>query len=270
VGRRRHSVRRVAAPSTGCSRMPGEGKGRAHTRYTRPTCRVCRQRRGNEGRWTCRSTGRSVSTSASPLAGTDGGAGSGLPAPALVQPPDWARRHGERFPVSNGPDALPRLRSIGDAREQPAQFDGGRQLASLIEDGADCCGVCFADHEHPGSMGTHAAAGKWERRTQWERRTPRSESGFSFPYPLAKARCRMIVRPIAAQCSAVEDILVRTLVRRCGPARPTLLAQHAATGSMRRAKKWRRLAAPPSETVSNLGGYAARRKGRQARLSATA
>jgi hypothetical protein len=41
VGRRWHSVRRVAAPSTECSRMPGEGRGRAHTRCASPACRLC-------------------------------------------------------------------------------------------------------------------------------------------------------------------------------------------------------------------------------------
>jgi hypothetical protein len=48
-------------------------------------------------------------------------------------------------------------------------------LAVLIEDGADRCGLCLTDHEHPGSMGTHVAAGKRERRT------PRSDGGSNSP-----------------------------------------------------------------------------------------
>jgi hypothetical protein len=93
-----------------------------------------------------------------------GCAGLGLSTPALVQPPDRARRRGQRLPAGYGPRALPRLHVVGDGGEQPAQLDGGRQFASLIEDGADRRGLCLADHEHPGSMGARTAAGKQDRR----------------------------------------------------------------------------------------------------------
>jgi hypothetical protein len=58
------------------------------------------------------------------------------------------------------PGALPRLRVVRDAGEKPAQLDGGRELAALLEDGADCCSLCFGDGEHRGSMVAEAKAHK--------------------------------------------------------------------------------------------------------------
>src|ERR1700712_3775540 len=54
----------------------------------------------------------------------------------------------QRLPASNSPDALPRLRVVGDAGKPPAQLDGGRQLALLFIDGTDRGGIRFGDHEH--------------------------------------------------------------------------------------------------------------------------
>ena len=54
----------------------------------------------------------------------------------------------------------PRLRVVGDAWEQAAQLDGGRQLASLIEGGADRGGFGIGDAEHLNSVGARATAGK--------------------------------------------------------------------------------------------------------------
>jgi hypothetical protein len=48
------------------------------------------------------------------------------------------------------------LRGVGDGWEQPAQFDCGRQLAALLEDGADRGG----DDEHAGRMGVRTEGGR--------------------------------------------------------------------------------------------------------------
>ncbi len=42
---------------------------------------------------------------------------------------------------------------VGDAREPASQLDHGRQLAVLIESGADRGGIFLGDHEHLGDMG---------------------------------------------------------------------------------------------------------------------
>src|SRR5208282_3831831 len=46
-----------------------------------------------------------------------------------------------RLPPGDGPGACPCLRVVGDSLKPPAQLDGGRQLALLIEDSADRVGV---------------------------------------------------------------------------------------------------------------------------------
>jgi hypothetical protein len=45
----------------------------------------------------------------------------------------------------------------GDARKQPAQLDGGRQLAALLVDGADRSGLGYGEHRW--SMGRRDVAG---------------------------------------------------------------------------------------------------------------
>jgi hypothetical protein len=40
--------------------------------------------------------------------------------------PSLLRQRGQRLPTGDGPGARPRLYVVGDAREQPAQLDGGR------------------------------------------------------------------------------------------------------------------------------------------------
>ena len=50
--------------------------------------------------------------------------------------------------------AGPRVRVIGDAGEQPAQFAGGRQLAALIEGGADYPGRSFLGPQRPPNFGS--------------------------------------------------------------------------------------------------------------------
>src|SRR5208283_6114920 len=70
------------------------------------------------------------------------------------------RRSWRRLPPGDGPGACPRLGVVGDPLKPPAQLDGGRQLALLIEDSADRIGVGLGDNEHPNSMGARATAGK--------------------------------------------------------------------------------------------------------------
>ena len=55
----------------------------------------------------------------------------------------------------------PCLGVVGDAREQPAHLDGGRQLALLLVGGTDRGGIGFLETTNmAGSMEMHAAAGK--------------------------------------------------------------------------------------------------------------
>jgi hypothetical protein len=54
----------------------------------------------------------------------------------------------------------PRLPVVGDPRKSPTQFDGGRQLALLVEDGADCIGIGLGDEEHSKRMAPRRTAGK--------------------------------------------------------------------------------------------------------------
>ena len=74
-----------------------------------------------------------------------------------------ARRSRQRLPPGDGPGACPCLRVVGDSLKPPAQLDGGRQLALLIEDSADRVGVGLGDNEHPDSMAARTAAGKQAR-----------------------------------------------------------------------------------------------------------
>jgi hypothetical protein len=63
---------------------------------------------------------------------------------------------GIRF--SGQPAMVACLRCVGDAGEQPAQLDGGRQFTALPEDGADRSGICLTDDEHRWSMGRRGVA----------------------------------------------------------------------------------------------------------------
>ena len=96
----------------------------------------------------------------SPSAAGDRSA-SGLLAPAPRQP---GRSRRQRHPSGYDACALPRLHVVGDGGEQPAQLDGGRQLAPLIEHGADRGGFRFGDDDHPMSMVVWAVTGKQYRR----------------------------------------------------------------------------------------------------------
>jgi hypothetical protein len=76
---------------------------------------------------------------------------------------DQARRlrwHLQRLPPGDGSGTVPRLIVVGDAWEQSAQFDGGRELAALSVGSTDRGGVCFGDDEHPVSMGRRIEGGK--------------------------------------------------------------------------------------------------------------
>jgi hypothetical protein len=54
-----------------------------------------------------------------------------LPIPA-GSPRQLGRGRGQRSPAGDGPGAGARLLVVDDTREQPAQFDRGRQLAALL------------------------------------------------------------------------------------------------------------------------------------------
>jgi hypothetical protein len=83
--------------------------------------------------------------------------------------------------------ALPRLHIVGDARKQPAQFDRGRQLAALLEDGADCSGFCLGDDEHRWSMGRHCVAGNMLTETCQE--LPHTSCSDALDGAAARVRC---------------------------------------------------------------------------------
>ena len=61
--------------------------------------------------------------------------------------------HRERLPLGDGPGESPRLVVIGDAGKKPAQLDGGRKLAALIEGGTDRVRIPLGDDKHRRSMG---------------------------------------------------------------------------------------------------------------------
>ena len=68
----------------------------------------------------------------------------------------------QRLPARDGPGALPCLRVVGDAREQPPQLERSREFAPLLIDGADRSLVLLGDDEHRWSMGRHDAAGNYQ------------------------------------------------------------------------------------------------------------
>jgi hypothetical protein len=72
----------------------------------------------------------------------------------------------QRLPSGNSSDVRPRLRVGGDPRKSPAQLDSSRQLAFLVEDGADCVGIGLGHEEHPaeGYDPPHTAVGKRRAR----------------------------------------------------------------------------------------------------------
>ena len=72
-------------------------------------------------------------------------------------------RLGRLRPSNDAPDAGPRLRIVGDPAEPPAQLKRSRQLALLLEDGADRGGISLSDDEHPGNMVMYGQAGKRDR-----------------------------------------------------------------------------------------------------------
>jgi len=107
-----------------------------------------------------------------PLAGTDGqgqvpgevltgcrrasrGTASGLPAPKPL-----GRAWRQRLPSGDDARALPRLQVVCDTGEQAPQLDRGRQLALLLECGADRSGFCLGNDEHLRSMVKQAGTDK--------------------------------------------------------------------------------------------------------------
>jgi hypothetical protein len=56
--------------------------------------------------------------------------------------------------------ALPCLRIVGHAGEQPTKLDRGSELAALVEGGADGGGFSLSDDEHAGRMGVRSESGR--------------------------------------------------------------------------------------------------------------
>jgi hypothetical protein len=83
-----------------------------------------------------------------------------VPASPRASRRDPAQRDGQGLPAGDGPGTGAGLRGVGDAGEQPAQLDRGRELAAFLVDGADRRGFSLGDDEHPASMGAPALTGK--------------------------------------------------------------------------------------------------------------
>ena len=83
----------------------------------------------------------------------------GLPVLAGTQLDDRARWGCRRFPSGDGPGACACLRVVSNPRKPPPQLNGGRELAFLIEDIADRCGIGFGDYEHRKGMAMRATTG---------------------------------------------------------------------------------------------------------------
>ena len=66
-------------------------------------------------------------------------------ATALLRQPDKPRLHRQRLPGGDSARTFLRLRSVGHAREQPAELDRGGELAALLECGTDGGGLGFGD-----------------------------------------------------------------------------------------------------------------------------
>jgi hypothetical protein len=94
---------------------------------------------------------------------------SGRPHPASVARADAAPAASNRRWRVHTP-ALGVVREVG---EQPAQFDGSRQLAMLLEYGEDRCGFYLGDDKHRPSKRTRTTSGT--RRMIATSRHPRSK-----------------------------------------------------------------------------------------------
>jgi hypothetical protein len=99
------------------------------------------------------------------LSGGFGRRGFGCPrrSPARAagtQPDHGARWRRQRLPSGDSSDVRSCLGVVGDPRKSPAQLNSGRQLAVLVEDGADCIGIGLGYEEHPHSMVARSTAGK--------------------------------------------------------------------------------------------------------------
>jgi hypothetical protein len=70
------------------------------------------------------------------------------------------RCQADGLPAGDDADALPGLPVVGDAGEPPAQLDRGRELAALLEHGADRSSIRLGDDEHRWSMGTCPGGGQ--------------------------------------------------------------------------------------------------------------
>jgi hypothetical protein len=68
--------------------------------------------------------------------------------------------YGLGLPAGDGSGMRTRFGIVGDPGEQAPHLDRGRQLAFLLKDGPNCCGLGFSDDEHKRNLGASAAASK--------------------------------------------------------------------------------------------------------------
>jgi hypothetical protein len=107
-----------------------------------------------------------------------------LSIPARIAPRPLTWPHRQRLPAGDGASTLPGLRGVGDAGKQSVQLDGSRQLTTPVESGADRCGLCLGDDEHPGSMGIRIMTGK--RLSDAPSRQPGMGTTVRISAPLAR------------------------------------------------------------------------------------
>jgi hypothetical protein len=77
-----------------------------------------------------------------------------------MQPRHRAHLLWQRCPAGDGPSARPRLRIVANPGKPPTQLDHSRQLALLVEDGADRSSISLGDDKHPRTMAMRLPVGK--------------------------------------------------------------------------------------------------------------
>jgi hypothetical protein len=96
--------------------------------------------------------------------------------------------------------AFPRRSDVGHAREQAAQLDSGRELATLLEDDADRGGLGLGDDEHASRMGAHTGCGKVVEAMQGMGRRLSSRILADAARPSASASLSRCARLACSSC----------------------------------------------------------------------
>jgi hypothetical protein len=120
---------------------------------------------------------------------------AGLGVLRAMQPRHRAHLLRQRCPPGDGPSARSRLRIVANPGKPPTQLDHSRQLALLVEDGADRSSISLVDDKHPRTMAMQIPVGKRGVLALWWRASPdgsRASSGAAgagdvrwCPRPLA-------------------------------------------------------------------------------------